>query len=377
MVETRTKRNRFDDLLLRAIELDTSHIDHRLSFMVGQLAWLTGGAAAIGVMTSWVSTLGLMAERARDKAQSDVKAVNPITEVRVWDGGARAPWQTGRLTVPDLNPAVATQNSPLRPYDRQVAKLFELTYLQCQNNSQLQGMQWIYEAANGNVNLGQFQIRCQTAVELVSGYQLAERESTKITTEGREQVTTDQALIPTFDITGTKVQNWAKFVRTIRPLRSPLSDFKGLTVVLRSDQVSGERPPLPLIIPRILPKLSMVKETDRFLVTSQSQGYQLCPTVGDAPVCDRSRVRSFQQFSAKKGGEFYAENKLSARDVYRKIELAQGTPGLYLENCGPRSCTSSVQWKRNGILYEVQAQYREQPILVAIANSAIAPPQTK
>ena len=345
--------------------------------MVWQLAWLTGGAAALGVMTGWVSTLGLMGAVTPDKAQSDLKAVDPITEIRVWDGGARAPWKMGRLTVPDLNPAASTSHSLLRPYDRQIAKLFELTYSQCQNNSQLQGMQWTYEAANGNVNLGQFRIRCQTAVELVSGYQLADRESTKITTEGREQVTTDHSLISTFDITGTKVQNWAKFVQTLRPLRSPLYDSKGLTVVLRSDQVSGERAPIPLVIPRILPKLSGVKETDRFWVTSQSQGYQLCPTVGDTPVCDRSRVRSFQQFSAQKGGEFYAENKLSTRDIYRKIELAQGTPGLYLENCGPRSCTSSVQWKRNGIMYEVQAQYREQPILVAIANSAIVPPQTK
>ena len=362
--------------------------------MVRQLAWLTGSAAALGVVTSMVSMLGLMAATTRDKAQTrgvgvtdkvtdripekvTDKVLEKITEVRVWDGGARAPWQMGRLTVADLNPALRVQNSPLRPSDRHVAKLFELTYSYCQNNSQLQGMQWTYEAANGNVNLGQFRIRCQTAVELVSGYQLTDRESTTITMEGRQQATTNTSLIPTFDITGTKVQNWATFVQTIRPMRSPLYESKGSTVVLRSDQVSGERVDLPLVIPRTLPKLAMVKETDRFRVTSQSQGYQLCPTIGDAPVCDRSRVRSFQQFSAKKGGEFYAENKLSARDVYRKIELAQGIPGLYLENCGDRSCTSSVQWKRNGVLYEVQAQYREQPILVAIANSAITHPQTK
>jgi hypothetical protein len=350
--------------------------------MVRQLAWLTGSAAALGVVTSMISTLGLMAATTRDDAQTSGievsdKVLDKITEVRIWDGGARAPWQMGRLTVPDLNPARMPQNSSIRLYDRHVAKLFELTYSYCQNNSQLQGMQWTYEAANGNVNLGQFRIRCQTAVELVSGYQLAERESTIITTEGRQQVSTNTALVPTFDITGTKVQNWAAFVQTIRPLRSPLNETKGSTVVLRSDQVIGSRVELPLVIPRTLPKLSMVRDTDRFLVTPKSQGYQLCPTIGDSPACDRSRVRSFQQFSAKKGGEFYAENKLSARDIYRKIELAQGTPGLYLENCGDRSCTSSVQWKRNGVLYEVQAHYREQPMLVAIANSAITHPQTK
>ena len=365
--------------MLEAIGLDTPYIDHRLGFMVRQLAWLTGSAAALGVMMSMASTLGLMAATARDNAQSSsVKAIEKITEIRIWDGGARAPWQMGRLTVPDLNPALMVQNSPLRPSDRHIAKLFELTYSQCKNNSQLQGMQWTYEAANGNVNLGQFRIRCQTAVELVSGYQLADRESTTITTEGRQQVTRNISLIPTFDITGTKVQNWTTFVQTIRPIRSPMQESKGSTVALRSEQVSGERRlDLPLVIPRILPKLAMVKNTDRFRVTSQSQGYQLCPTIGNSEVCDRVQVRSFQQFSAQKGGEFYAENKLSARDVYRKIELAQGLPGLYLENCGDRSCTSSVQWKRNGVLYEVQAQYREQPMLVAIANSAITQPQIK
>ena len=361
--------------------------------MVRQLAWLTGSAAALGLIISTVSTLGLMAAATRDDLQTSGvsvtektldkiidKAPDKITEVRIWDGAARAPWQMGRLTVPDLNPTLITQQSSLRPYDRHVAKLFELTYSHCQNNPQLQGMQWIYEAANGNVNLGQFRIRCQTAVELVSGYQLARPESTTITREGRQQVTTNPSLISTFDITGTKVQNWAAFVKTIRPMRSPLyggSTVAFQTVVLRSEQVIGGRIDLPLVIPRTLPKLYAVRETDRFLVTPQAQGYQLCPTIGEGPVCDRSRVRSFQRFSAQKGGEFYAENKVSARDVYRKIELAQRIPGLYLENCGDRSCTSSVQWKQGGVLYEVQAQYREQPILVAIANSAITHPKAR
>jgi hypothetical protein len=30
-----------------------------------------------------------------------------------------------------------------------------------------------------------------------------------------------------------------------------------------------------------------------------------------------------------------------------------------------------VQWKQAGVLYEIQAQYREQPVLVKIANSTI------
>ncbi len=322
-------------------------------------------------------TLGLTATATRDEVK--------ITEVRVWDGGARAPWQAGRLTVPDADTTIAVPNQAtnqatnpathpqLRRYDRHVARLFELTYAQCQKNDALQGMQWTYEAANGNVNMGQFRIRCQTATEVVSGYRLGQAETIPVTIEGRQLVTIDQAPVPTLNITGTKVENWMRFVQTIRPVRSPLYGSKLPMVAVRSDQISGAKPSgIAMVMPRILPKLSIVKDSDRFVVVPESNGYRICPTVGDSQACDRVRVRVFQSFSARQGGEFYDAQKLSTRDVYRKIELAQGTPGVYLENCGERSCTSSVQWKRDGMLYDIQAQYREQPILVAIANSTIA-----
>ncbi len=328
--------------------------------MIRQLAWLTGSAVALGL----VSTFGLMATATRDEVK--------ITEIRVWEGGARAPWQTGRLTVPDADTTIAGPHQQLRLYDRHVARLFELTYGQCQKNDALQGMQWTYEAANGNVNMGQFRIRCRTATEVVSGYQLGKAEVLPVSLEGREAVTIDQAQVRTLNITGTKVDHWLRFVQTIRPVRSPLQDPKLPMVTLRSSQISGEIPSgMTQVLPRVLPKLSILKDSDRFVVLPEYQGYRICPTVGESKACDRMRARVFQEFSAKQGGEFYDAKKLSTRDVYRKIELVQGTPGIYLENCGDRSCTSSVQWKRDGVLYEVQANYRDQPILVSIANRAI------
>lgn len=328
--------------------------------MIRQLAWLTGSAVALGL----VSTLGLMATATRDEVK--------ITEIRLWEGGARAPWQMGRLTVPDADTTIAGPHQQLRLYDRHVARLFELTYGQCQKHDALQGMQWTYEAANGNVNMGQFRIRCQTATEVVSGYQLGKAEVLPVTIEGREVVTIDQAPVSTLNITGTKVENWLRFVQTIRPVRSPLQDPQRPTVTLRASQISGEFPSgMTQVMPRVLPKLSILKDSDRFVVLQEDQGYRICPTVGESKACDRMRARVFQEFSAKQGGEFYDAKKLSTRDVYRNIELAQGTPGIYLENCGDRSCSSAVQWKRDGVLYEVQANYREQPILVSIANHAI------
>jgi hypothetical protein len=341
--------------------------------MIRQLAWLGESSGALGMISTLASvlalTLGLTATATRDEVK--------VTEVRVWVGGARAPWQAGRLTVPDADTTIAgphqVSHQQLRRYDRHVARLFELTYAQCQKNDALQGMQWTYEVANGNLNLGQFRIRCQTATEVVSGYGLGLAEAIPVTIEGRDLVTIDTSSVPTLNITGTKVENWMRFVKTIRPVRSPLYASQLPTVALRSDQISGERPSeISMVRPRVLPKLSMVKDSDRFVVVPESHGYRICPTMGDSQACDRMRVRVFQSFSARAGGEFSDVQKLLPRDVYRKIDLAQGTPGVYLENCGERSCTSSVQWKRDGMLYEIQAQYRDQPILVAIANSAIA-----
>ncbi len=337
--------------------------------MIRQLAWLTGSAAALGIVSTLASTFELTATATRDSLK--------ITEVRIWEGGVRAPWQAGRLTVMAQDTTIVNPQSPLRIYDRHVARLFELTQNQCQKNGALQGMQWTYEAANGNVNMGQFRIRCQTAAEVVSGYGLDKAVAISVTKEGRQLVTIDNTQVSTLGITGTKVQNWMKFVQTIRPIRSPLQTPNVPMVTLRPDQVRVEGTlTMAAVLPRALPKLPMVNDRDRYVVIPQDKGYRVCPTVGDSAVgsslqCDRLRVRGFQEFTAKQGGEFYDPQKLSTRDVYRKIELAQGTPGIYLENCGERSCTSSVQWKRNGVLYEVQAQYREQPLLVAIANSTI------
>jgi hypothetical protein len=332
--------------------------------MIRQMAWLTGSAAALGLVSTLAMTLGLTATATRDGLK--------ITEVRIWDAGMRSPWQSGRLTAEAKDTTIAPPQSPLRTYDRHVARLFELTYGECQKNTFLQGMQWTYEAANGNVNLGQFRIRCQTAAEVVSGYGLGTSETIPVMKEGRQWVTIDNTAVPTLGITGSKVQNWMKFVQTIRPGRSPVQDPNAPRVALRSQQVRVDgKLTMPMVLPQTLPKSPLVNDRDRYVVIPEYQGYRVCPTVGDSALCDRLRIRAFQEFTAKQGGEFYDPQKLSTRDVYRKIELAQGTPGIYLENCGERSCTSSVQWKRNGVLYEVQAQYREQPLLVSIANSAI------
>jgi hypothetical protein len=297
----------------------------------------------------------------------------PITEVHLWVAPQASPWEMGRLTVPDLDTTIVTQpGSPLRNYDRHIARLFETTYQQCEQKPALKGMNWQYEAANGNISMGEFRLSCRTAREVVSGYHLtqSDRQTTKTESLMNGSVQVSSVDIPKLHIAGQKADRWLKYVQTIPAMFSPAQRRLEQMQAFPNDRVLQSQvvPTVALRIPRAVPKV--MKVADRFMVRGTPEGYQLCPATvkGD---CDRSRPHVFQQLTARKGLDFYNPKKLSPGAVYRPIKLAQGLPGIYLENCvGPR-CLSIVQWKQAGILYEIQAQYREQSVLVKIANSTI------
>jgi hypothetical protein len=298
----------------------------------------------------------------------------PITEVHLWVAPQASPWEMGRLTVPDIDTTIVTQpGSPLRNYDRHIARLFETTYQQCEQKPALKGMNWQYEAANGNISMGEFRLSCRTAREVVSGYHLtqSDRQTTKTESLMNGSVQVSSADIPKLHITGNKADRWLKYVQTIPAVFSPAQRRLEQMQAFPNDRILQSQgiPTVALRIPRAVPKV--MKVADRFVVRGTPEGYQLCPATvkGD---CDRSsRAQVFQQLTARKGLDFYNPKTLSPGAVYRPIQLAQGIPGIYLENCiGPR-CLSIVQWKQAGVLYEIQAQYREQPVLVKIANSTI------
>jgi hypothetical protein len=303
------------------------------------------------------------------KPQSSVA----ITEVHLWVAPQASPWEMGRLTVPDLDTTIVTQpGSPLRNYDRHIARLFETTYQHCEQKPSLKGMNWQYEAANGNIPMGEFRLSCQTAREVVSGYHLtqADRQTTKTESLMNGAVQVSSMDIPKLHIAGNKANRWMKYVQTIPAVFSPTQRRLEQMQAFPNDRIlpSQVLPTVSLRLPRSVPKV--MKVADRFVVRGTPEGYQLCPATvkGD---CDRSRPHVFQQLIARKGLDFYSPKTLSPGAIYRPIQLAQGIPGIYLENCvGPR-CLSIVQWKQAGVLYEIQAQYREQPVLVKIANSTI------
>ena len=277
----------------------------------------------------------------------------------------------GRLTIPDRDTTNITNGSKLRNYDRHIARLFEITYGQCQQNAALTGMNWVYDAANGNVNMGQFRIRCQTAREVALGYGLSQFgvKQPAIYESFRGGVKeTIEDILP-LNIVGRKSDRWLNYVQTVRPVFSPVSRQLETSQKFPIQRIQSQSVlTIPLRLPTEIPKLMNV--ADRFVVQSNETGYRVCPATKTGQ-CDDRAIHSFQQFTAQKNSAFFEAKTLPLGAIYRPIELAHHTPGIYLERCIEQSCISVVQWKQDKILYEIQAQYREQPILVKMANSAI------
>jgi pimeloyl-ACP methyl ester carboxylesterase len=72
---------------------------------------------------------------------------------------------------------------------------------------------------------------------------------------------------------------------------------------------------------------------------------------------------------AKKGGNI---NRTSPDEkaTFKNIQLFNGSNALLIQQCGA-ACWSWLQWKSNGVLYEVWSKTRTPETAIAIANSAI------
>ena len=123
----------------------------------------------------------------------------------------------GILTVPNYDTTRPAYGGRLRLYDVHLAKMFEVTHFEC-NRSQ-GGMvsdgriMWRYEAGDGEVNMGAFDISCRMANQIVREYGLGQTEATRMVYY-RAPVTEN---IPILDITGDKVPRWIDFSVSFRP----------------------------------------------------------------------------------------------------------------------------------------------------------------
>lgn len=141
----------------------------------------------------------------------------PITLILLDTGASdRNGFYGGVFKVPDKNTTVSAGGG-LRRYDAHIAKMFEVTHHECQNSDfNYQGISWGYEADNGNVDMGRFDITCGLARDIAQAYGLGKTKPTNILYYRAENVEN----VSTLNITGDKVNKWLNFVQNFNPRKS-------------------------------------------------------------------------------------------------------------------------------------------------------------
>jgi serine/threonine-protein kinase len=122
------------------------------------------------------------------------------------------------IIVDDEDLSQPAYGGELNFFDVHVAKMFEITYDDCQRmlseyGRDAGGRTWYYTAEKGNFEIGNVDIRCTMAYEVVETYGLGKPEPTDVKNFVEHQgVHTETRSIPVLDITGSKVSQWKEFV---------------------------------------------------------------------------------------------------------------------------------------------------------------------
>jgi len=276
---------------------------------------------------------------------------------------------TYTLTVSETNTTKSAYGGQLRLYDVHIAKMFEVTYADCQEIPNAGGRTWYYFAGNGKIDMGQFRINCQLASDIANTYGLGKPERTAIEYSQEEagRPISRTRSIPILDITGNKIQRWTNFVQGFRPqsanseggnsrssspfpVREILSEIQGKTRV-------------PIFLPSQLPLSGDIYLESRV----ETQGYSV--VMSSIPNCSATPCY-IADISAKRGGEPAQPPIRGFRSEFKTIQLAGRTQGVFYNGCGAY-CTALVEWQYQGVLYRVTMKNGQEKMLVNIANSAI------
>ncbi|MGY6528341.1 MAG: hypothetical protein ACXITR_00275 [Cyanobacterium sp.] len=123
------------------------------------------------------------------------------------------------LTVPDTQTTRSAYGGKLRVYDIHIAKMFEVTYLECQRFGEGGNREWSYYAGNGNIYMGDFFISCSLVRDIVSAYGLGAPQNTPII-YGQEESgppITRNVAVPTLNLVGGKQDRWINFTKNFKP----------------------------------------------------------------------------------------------------------------------------------------------------------------
>ena len=118
-----------------------------------------------------------------------------------------------KFQVPDQNPtSVSAYGGKLSRFDVHIAKMFEITRYECsQDYFGSSGVIWDYSIDNGRQKMGSLTISCQAANQIANVYGLGQNEATPIL----YYKASNTVPIPILDITGSKVDRWKSFVRSL------------------------------------------------------------------------------------------------------------------------------------------------------------------
>ncbi|MEO1094011.1 MAG: hypothetical protein AAFX01_03820 [Cyanobacteria bacterium J06638_28] len=301
----------------------------------------------------------------------------PITQLRWWNWNSQEPWQAITLTVPDQDTTHSAYDGVLRRYDVHVAKMFEVAHYFCQQDEQLDGFKWNYEAANGNIFMGQFQISCELARNVAETYGMRRSELTVISfvdiepDASRDNPYAREHTVPVLNITSNgKIQRWRQYVQTFQPhFPEWVHRLNGKTLLFPEEPVLAQlkgQTTIPILLPREMPgSLEYLLEAGEQCVRADADSYSF-----SFKPCD-STMRDTLAFSAYVGSEqqHSGEYRPGPRDTFREVELARGIPGAFAIYCGTY-CLSRLTWEYQGFNYSISSVSR-QPVLVQVANSAI------
>ena len=276
---------------------------------------------------------------------------------------------TYTLTVSETNTTKSAYGGQLRLYDVHIAKMFEVTYSDCQEIPNAGGRTWYYFAGNGKIDMGQFRINCQLASEIANTYGLGKPERTAIEYSQGEagRPISRTRSIPILDITGNKIQRWTNFVQRFRP-QSANSESgnsrSSMTFPVREilSQIEGKTR-VPIFLPNQLPFSQKIYLKSRVETQSYSVVMSHIPNCNSTPCYIGS-------ISAERGGEPAQPPIRGFRSEFKTIQLAGRTQGVFYNGCGAY-CTALVEWQYQGVLYRVTMKNGEEKMLVNIANSAI------
>lgn len=126
---------------------------------------------------------------------------------------------TYTLTVSETETTKSAYGGQLRLYDVHIAKMFEVTYADCQEIPGAGFRDWEYRAGNGRIEMGTFRITCQLAGDIANTYGLgkSERSAIEYSQEEAGPPISRTRFIPILEITGNKVDRWMNFVQGFRP----------------------------------------------------------------------------------------------------------------------------------------------------------------